>query len=128
MDALNHVLVADSYHNVVHECDATTGAIINANFISDSQGLNGPYGLTLDGNNHLFVVNNGNNTVGEYDATTGATINATFISGSQGLNGPLGIVLVNTVPEPSTLVLAAFGFAGLAAWGWRRNTIRVAIA
>jgi hypothetical protein len=25
------------------------------------------------------------------------------------------------VPEPSTLALAAFGFAGLVAWGWRRR-------
>ena len=25
------------------------------------------------------------------------------------------------VPEPSTAMLAAFGFAGLAAWGWRRR-------
>ena len=26
-------------------------------------------------------------------------------------------------PEPSTLVLAAFGFMGLAAWGWRRRLV-----
>jgi sulfatase modifying factor 1 len=26
-----------------------------------------------------------------------------------------------SIPEPSTLVLAAFGFIGLAAWGWRRR-------
>ena len=31
-----------------------------------------------------------------------------------------GFILVPT-PEPSTLVLAAFGFAGLAAWAWRRK-------
>ena len=28
---------------------------------------------------------------------------------------------VEVVPEPSTLALAAFGFAALAAWGWRRR-------
>jgi len=28
---------------------------------------------------------------------------------------------VATVPEPSTLALAAFGFVALAAWGWRRK-------
>ena len=28
---------------------------------------------------------------------------------------------VAMVPEPSSLMLAAFGFIGLAAWGWRRR-------
>ena len=60
------------------EYDATTGAVINANFIT---GLNGPVGMVLDGNNHLFVCNVSSDTVGEYDATTGAAINPTLISG-----------------------------------------------
>jgi PEP-CTERM motif-containing protein len=35
--------------------------------------------------------------------------------------GPLDVQVRSEVtPEPSSLVLAAFGFAGLAAWGWRR--------
>ena len=32
-----------------------------------------------------------------------------------------GTVRLTAVPEPSTLVLAALGLAGLAAWGWRRR-------
>ena len=87
-DGKNHIFVGmGSPGNTVAEYDATTGAIINAAFIT--QGLNNPTGLAVDGNNHLFVANgsNGNGTtVGEYDATTGATINAAFING-QGLNG-----------------------------------------
>jgi len=39
----------------------------------------------------------------------------TFAFGSAGTNNLVG------VPEPSTLALAAFGFVGLAAWGWRRK-------
>jgi PEP-CTERM motif-containing protein/FG-GAP repeat protein len=34
---------------------------------------------------------------------------------------PLFSVTLNSVPEPSTVVLAAFGLVGLAAWGWRRR-------
>lgn len=33
---------------------------------------------------------------------------------------PMGLDF-DIVPEPSTLALAAFGFIGLAAWGWRRK-------
>ena len=80
------------------EYNATTGATINATFIT---GLNAPQGLALDGLNHLFVQNNG--TVGEYDATTGAVINAAFITG--GVHA--GILYVGQVPEPSSLLLVA---------------------
>ena len=70
----------------VGEYDATTGATINASFIT---GLNTPIlGLAISGH-HLFVVHN-STTVGEYDATTGAAINAGFITG---LNGPLGLAV-----------------------------------
>lgn len=48
-----------------------------------------------------------------------------FLPGT-GPAGPFGLINVFVrsdifVPEPSTLALAAFGFIGLAAWGWRRK-------
>jgi len=39
------------------------------------------------------------------------------------LDGVQHAVILNPVPEPSSLVLAFFGFAGLAAWRWRRRTL-----
>src|SRR5271166_5294217 len=76
---------------VVSEYDASTGKVINANFIT---GLDGPYGLAVLGDT-LFVANQGSGTVGKYNATTGAAINASFITG---LNGPFGLaVLGNTL-------------------------------
>ena len=99
------------------EYDATTGATLNAHFIS--MGLVGPGGLALDGNNHLFVTSDNINTVGEFDATTGATINPTFING-QGLNGPQALVFVPApVPEPGTLALVGAAIAGAVGWGSR---------
>ena len=65
--------------NTVGKYDATTGAAINASFIT---GLNFPYGLAVLGDT-LFVANEGGATVSEYDATTGAAINAGFITGLQ---------------------------------------------
>jgi hypothetical protein len=54
--------------------DLTTGAPINANFIS---GLNNdPEAVALLGN-VLFVANFSSNTIGQYNATTGAAGNAT---------------------------------------------------
>jgi hypothetical protein len=89
----------------VSEYNATTGAGINASFIT---GLHGPSGLALSGNN-LFVVNNVGGTVGEYNATTGAPINASFITG---LNGPAALVVV-PVPEPSAWSMIAVGGVAL---------------
>ena len=48
------------------------------------------------------------------------TVNSPAIDLTIG-SGQDNILAAVTVPEPSTLALAAFGFAGLAAWGWRRK-------
>jgi hypothetical protein len=67
-------------NNTVGKYNATTGAVINAYFIT---GLNdAPMALAVSGNN-LFVASGGygTGTVAEYDATTGAAINANFITG-----------------------------------------------
>ena len=68
------------------EYDVTTGAPINANFIT---GLNWPTTLALSGNT-LFVASLGSTTVGEYNAITDAVINASFITG---LPGPTELAL-----------------------------------
>ncbi len=78
--------VSNFNSDTVGKYNATTGAAVNANFIT---GLSGPYGLALSGNN-LYVVNYDSGTVGEYNATTGAAINANFITG---LNYPAGLAL-----------------------------------
>ena len=82
----NTLFVANFGSGTVGEYDATTGAAINANFIT---GLNRPVGLALLGNT-LFVANHGSGTVGKYNATTGAAINANFITG---LNTPVGLAV-----------------------------------
>src|SRR5262249_5076469 len=100
-----HLFIANET-GTVGEYDATSGATINASFISSSQGLAGPTALALDGNNHLFVVNFGlGGSVGEYNATTGATINAALINNTQGLTNAADLIFVAAVPEPSSLLL-----------------------
>jgi hypothetical protein len=56
----------------------------------------------------LFV-NNGS-AIGEYDATTGAAINANFITG---LSNVSDIAFVNSMPEPSSLVLIGIAAASI---------------
>jgi probable HAF family extracellular repeat protein len=42
------------------------------------------------------------------------------ISGTGTIGGQQHAFVLTIVPEPSSVVLAASGFVGLAAWGWRR--------
>ncbi len=53
------------------------------------------------------------NTYDEFFNQTGAFLVPNLVLA----NGTLTVV-----PEPSTMILAAFGFIGLAAWGWRRRS------
>jgi hypothetical protein len=70
----------------VSEYNATTGALMNASFIT---GLSTPNALLLSGNN-LLVANEAG-SVGEYDATTGAAISQSFITGTN--FEPIGLAL-----------------------------------
>jgi hypothetical protein len=94
--------------NKVAEYDATTGALINASFIT---GLNAPEGLAVDGSN-LYVVNYGNGgmgtgSIGVYNVATGAAINAAFITG---LSGPLGLTIAAISPTlPPTITTQPAG-------------------
>jgi outer membrane protein assembly factor BamB len=82
----NTLFVASLSDGTVGQYDATTLAVIKADFLA---GLNGPQGLAVSGDK-LFVVNQDNGTVGEYDANTGAVIKADLITG---LNLPIGIAV-----------------------------------
>jgi hypothetical protein len=90
--------------NTVGKYNATTGAAINANFITEGGGLFGPVlsGIALSGNN-LFVElfspdPSSSSTVIKYDATMGVAINADFITG---LNGPALLLAVGPTPTPT---------------------------
>ena len=85
-----------SYSGKVGKYDATTGAVINANFIA---GLNNPTGLAVGGNNLFVSISTATGadnagSVGRYNAITGAVINANFITG---LSTPEGLAVVGPV-------------------------------
>ena len=76
--------------------NATTGAVINASFITGA-------GTFVEGlgvfNNTLYVASDTAHGVGSYDATTGAAINSTFITG---LNSPFQLVIA--IPPAPTVM------------------------
>jgi hypothetical protein len=96
----NNLFVADNAnyvagHGSIEEYNATTGALVDATFIT---GLFAPEGITILGNT-MYVVNNAGNTdpnentgsIGEYNATTGAAINTSLVTG---LYAPVATVVV----------------------------------
>ncbi len=106
--------------NKVSTYNVTTGAPINANFISGLSNI-GYIALSSDGH-HLFVENRSTDyttgSVGVYDATTGAAINTHLVTG---VSYP-GSIAVATVPEPSTFALLAVGAVAVAGYVWRRRS------
>ena len=97
----NNLFVANASSGTVGEYDATTGDLINPNFITNVPGASA---LALSGKN-LWMAYSGT-TVGEYDITR-QTFNANFITG---LTEPVGLAVV---PEPSTWAMLAMGGVAL---------------
>ena len=108
----NDLFVANNDGSTVGEYNATTGAVINASFVT---GLSQPWGLAVLGGN-LLAANDGGTTVGEYGIPATATLGNTPTSSNAnfliGLDFPDFIAVV---PEPSTwaFVAAGVGLLGL---------------
>jgi sugar lactone lactonase YvrE len=77
LSAAGTLYVADRINNTVSSYNSTTGALINASFIT---GLNNPWGLTRDSDGNFYVANRSSNTIGKY-GPDGTAINASFITG-----------------------------------------------
>lgn len=116
----NDLFVAISSNKMVGEYNATTGAVINASFVT---GLNVPEGLAILGN-RLLVASNNDGTVGAYGipavASAGNTPTSTDPDFLAGLTYPNFIAVA---PEPGTWTLLVLGGAGLLA-GWTLKRCR----
>jgi len=82
------------------------------------------FSLNLDGSDfrieHAFHDGiDGGNPVANLTLAPGGLFGTTP---GKGGNNNIGTVFLLAVPEPSSIVLAAVGLIGLAAWGWRRRT------
>ena len=74
--------------------------------------------LAFGPNVDLYVSESLGDLVSRFNGTTGQLINE-FGGGT--LDGPQGLVFVAPVPEPSTLLLFAFGTLGLILWASHRG-------
>lgn len=105
----------------VLEYNGTTGAFIGsfAQAIGSCSGLSLPRGLTFGPDGNLYVSSFGSGDVFEFNGATGACVSNFIPAGTGGLNGPTFVLFGEpgggtTVPEPSSLFLAAFGLTALA--------------
>ncbi len=105
-------------------------AVGNVTDVGAYAGTTSPYGaFDMGGNVHQWdeaLVNSSQRGLrggGFFDTvgSLGSSITGVVSSAPQD-GGFVGFRVASVVPEPSALVLAALGFAGLAAWGWRRRS------
>ena len=80
--------VASEGSNEVKRYNVQTGDFVDNFVAAGSGGLNGPAGVTWDGNGDLLVASFNGDSVLKYDGQTGAFISTVVSSGSGGLNGP----------------------------------------
>jgi WD40 repeat protein len=105
----------------VLEYNGTTGAFIAsfAQATGSCSGLSLPRGLTFGPDGNLYVSSYGSGDVFEFNGSSGACVSDFIPADTGGLGGPTFVLFGEpgsgtTVPEPSTLALAAFGLTALA--------------
>lgn len=96
LDNSGNLYVSCFYNGVIGKYNATTGAAVNASFLT----LPGAAGLAFD-QGTLYVAQYVSGKISSYDAATGAAINANLVTG---LAGPVGLA-IEVIPEPGMLGL-----------------------
>jgi DNA-binding beta-propeller fold protein YncE len=111
-DASGNIFVGDHYNHRVVKFDHS-GSFISV-FADASDGIANPWGLAIDLDGSVYVANTDTSTILGFDASGGlhTTLDASF-----GVDRPFSLVFAPTVPEASTSVLLAAGFAALLARG-----------
>ncbi len=98
---------------------------INPNNLSDVHDVTGalgsiprPDGITADALGNIFIASSGDFHIYQLNLISNVLTQKTFVNGLDDVAPAFGS---GSIPEPSSLVLAALGIVGLVAWGWRRR-------
>ena len=121
LDSLGHLLVSDT--GGIFGVDPLTGnrTVIASATVGTGPSPSGITQLALDASGSILGANFFGESVLRIDPLTGDRMivsDATHGTGPSFIN-PVAILVVPNVPEPSTIVLAAFGVLALLAYRWR---------
>lgn len=130
VDAAGNLYIADSYHGLIREVNASSQVISviaggGSNSGSDGFGdggpatsasLNDPTGVSLDVSGNVYIADNGHNLVREVNASSG-TITAVAGNGSSGYGGDHGPATSARLARPWTIRVDAAGDLFIADFG-----------
>jgi outer membrane protein assembly factor BamB len=109
------IFVASYSTNSLYSIDLTTFVATQV-----ATGLNGPDGITADGNGNIFVASFNTSHIYQYNENNGTVTQRTYVHGLDDLAPASG--LGAPTPEPSTLLVAGVGLLVAAAGAaWRRR-------
>jgi DNA-binding beta-propeller fold protein YncE len=120
-DPYTGLLYATSvFGNLVYSIDPNNLSVVH-DVTSKIGSIPGPDGITTDGVGNIYIASSGSlgdSHIYQLDLINQTLTQKTFVNGLDDLAPLSGL---GSIPEPSSFVLAGFGFAVLAAWHWRRR-------